>query len=254
MDRNRIWVVGSVVAMVAVIVLGWFLGISPQLDAMTAANASREQVESQNAIYAQKLASLRKEFDNIGALRTELAGLREAVPSEAGIPAFVGQLDAISKKNDVRLTDISVSDGKPYTPPTPAAPAPVATGTPAASPEPTPPTAAPAAAPPSTPASPAGSLITADNFVAIPVSVTVHGAYSHVLDFIEGLQKGPRLVLVTGFNTTGEPSAGAPDGKAAAGGNVTASISAYVYVLLNAKTTPAPVAGTPTTTQTQAAG
>lgn len=260
MDRNRLWMLGSIVTMVAVVVLGWFLGISPQLDAMAAANATREQVESQNAVYEQKLATLKKQFENIGALQTELAGLREAVPSDAGIPAFVGQLDAISKQHDVRLTDISVSDGEPYTPQTPPTPAPVAAGANGAAPAiPTPapatPTPAPSAAPAGAPAAtPAGSLVTADNFVAIPVSVTVHGAYSHVLDFIEGLQKGTRLVLVTGFNTTGEPSAGSAGGKAAAGGTITASISAYVYVLLDPAATPAPAAGAPTTTQTQAAG
>ncbi|RNE59223.1 hypothetical protein EEJ31_10675 [Cryobacterium tepidiphilum] len=100
---------------------------------------------------------------------------------------------------------------------------------------------------------PAGSLVTGDNFVAIPVSVTVHGDYGHVLDFIEGLQTGTRLVLVTGFNTTGEPSAGSRGGEST-GGVVTASISAYVYVLLDpAAASPAP--GTPAaTTETQAAG
>lgn len=257
MDRNRLWMIGAIVVMGAAIGLGWLLGISPQLEAAAAANTTRAQVETQNAGYEQKLVALKKQFENIGDLQTELAQLRKSVPSEGAIPAFVGQLDAISKEHKVELTGISVSDGQPYVPPAPPA-APAADAAAGATPAPAP---APAAgAEPAAAVDPAVKLITADNFVAIPISLTVNGDYSRVLDFIKGVQTGTRLVLVTAFNTTAA-SAGAggtaSDPGAAStesGSAVTANISAYVYVLLDPAKVPAPAADAPAGTDTQAAG
>jgi Tfp pilus assembly protein PilO len=265
MDHNRLWLIGAIVVMGAVLVLGWFLGISPQLDQAAAAAASRGQVEQQNHASELKIAKLKQQFENIDDLQAELAGLRGSVPNEADIPAFVGQLNSISKEQQVELTGITVSDGQPYDPPAPApsaSAAPAAAGaavegtagsaTPAPSSTPAGEVATPAAADPGL------ALITADNFVAIPVSVTVKGDYGRVLDFIEGVQTGTRLVLVTGFSTSGAASGGTPGTSIAApavsGNAVTGTVSAYVYVLLDAKSTAPAAAATPSQSQAPPAG
>ena len=63
MDKHRMWIVGAVLAIVAVLALGWFLGISPQLDEARAANTDRQNVEIQNAAYAAQLETLKKQFE-----------------------------------------------------------------------------------------------------------------------------------------------------------------------------------------------
>jgi Tfp pilus assembly protein PilO len=246
MDRNRLWVLGAVLLIAATAALGWVLGISPKLDEMRAAESARATVETQNVDYAAQVATLKKQFASIGDLKGDLAALQLAVPSAADIPAFVTQLDAISQQHQVTFTDIAVNDAQPYVPvvvaAVPAAVAPAAVPAAGSTPAPTVaapvvPTAAEAAAALAPTPSP---LITAANFVSVPISLTVDGSYGHVLDFLEALQKGTRLVMVTTFSTTGavvQSPASAPGANSKfvatdAADLVTAKITGLVYVLV----------------------
>jgi len=241
---NRLFVLGAVMLMGVVAVLGWMLGVSPKLSEARAAKAEQATVETQNASFEVQLATLKKQFESIGELRTELADLREAVPSGADIPAFVGQLDKIAQAQEVTLASITVSDAQPYVPvvaATPAAPAPAegaATGDSAAAA----PIDAAAAAAAAVPAPVVNELITATNFVAVPISLSVDGSYDNVLDFIEGLQKGTRLVMVTTVTTT----------KPEATSSVTSTISGFIYVLLDPNAATAATAATDATDATAA--
>lgn len=236
MDRNRLWVLGAIVLIGVTIVLGWTVGISPNLSVASAANTDRVAVETQNAAAGLQLAQLKKQFATIGELKKDLASIRKAVPDGADIPTLLSQLDTLSRQNGVTLTDFSVSDAEPYapeaaasagaaTPPTAAAPA--ATAAPAegsaAASDAAAPTPAATTAPTvagAVPVAPAG--IDANNFVAVPITVTIEGGYASLMDFIDGLQKGTRLVLVTTIDT----ATVSPDKS-------TAKIAALVYVLLN---------------------
>ncbi|TFB52927.1 hypothetical protein [Cryobacterium sp. Sr3] len=257
MDLNRLWVFGTVVLIAATALLGWVLGISPKLSEASLADADRVVVETQNSASELKVAALKEKFASIGELKGELSALRSAVPDAAEIPAFLTQLDSIAQQHQVTLTDISVNDAQAYAPLVVAPPALAAEAAPtegAASPTPTPiPTTAPTAAEEAAALAPVpNELITASNFVSVPVSLTVSGSYGNVLDFIEGLQKGTRLVMVTTFATSmvESPPVAAPAAtdKTAIdtlGGSdqVTTTISALIYVLLDpntaAATTPA---------------
>ena len=231
MDRNRLWVLGAIALMGITALLGWMIGISPNLKAASAANADRLIVEQQNADADAKLAELKKQFEGIGTLKNDLASVRMAVPEGAAIPAFLRQLDTLTSQNDVRLTDFSVGDAERYTPAAIEAPvaeeeaAPVAEDAAAAATTP-----ATVAAAPTLPAAPSG--ITGENFVAVPITVSIEGSYSKLLDYLDGLQKGERLALVTSLETTTV----SPDIS-------TAKIAAYIYVLLN------PASAAPTDTE-----
>lgn len=263
-DRNRLWILGAVVVMVAVVAGGWFLGIQPQLDAGSAANQTQQTVEAQNAQSAATLVALKKDYQGIGALKKQLAQLQQSVPSTAAMSDFVTELDQLGGAHGVSVTSISVSDALPYVPPAPAAGAAGSASAPSGSaagsgskstPTPAPsPTAtatpAPSAAPASGAASATGTVasapgITATNFAAIPVQLALTGSYDKVLDFVHGLQNGPRLFLVTAISTS---AASAASGAAAPPpGAVDAKVGGLVYVLLPAAAgTGGTPAGTPT--------
>jgi Tfp pilus assembly protein PilO len=233
-DKNRLWVIGAILVMVAIIAAGWFLGIQPQLATAAAADQSRSTTQVQNTVNETLLASLKKDYSNIGTLKTQLASLQDSVPESAEISAFVTELDALAGAHQATVTAITVADAKAYAPPVAAvpAPAPGATATPAPTPSPT---AAPVA-----PAAPVGTLrvtnpkITAANFVAIPVQLSITGQYSNVLDFVNGLQMGPRLFLVTSLSIT-TPAATAKT----TGSSVESNIGGFIYVLLQKGTTAA---------------
>jgi Tfp pilus assembly protein PilO len=194
------WLVGAILVIVLVVSAGFTLGVSPKLDELSASRATRTAALAQNEVYELQLAALQREFDGLETVQNELAVLREAIPEGAALPAFVGQLEAIAGRTSVALTEFSSADALPYAPVVPVATVPDATAAPSA-------------------------LVTTDNFVAVPVTISVTGSFDAVLQFLEGLQNGQRLMTVTSFSS-GTPSADAPD-------RVTGQIAGIVYVLLN---------------------
>jgi Tfp pilus assembly protein PilO len=228
MEKNRLWTIGAALAMVVVVVIGWFLGIQPQLASTAMAGDNLVTTQTQNAASAASIAKLKSDFDGIAKLKQDAAALRESVPSSAQISAFVTELDSLASENQVEVKSINVSDAKAYTHPVVAAVAPTAGTSPSPSPTPTPsPTTAPVSAPaaPTAPVLVTNAKITAANFVAIPIQLSISGPYSRVLDFVRGLQTGPRLFLVTTLTTT------SPKDKPDVG-PVDAEVGGLVYVLL----------------------
>ena len=230
MDKNKIWLIGAVLAMVLIVGLGGLLVVQPQLAAAAVADNERAAAEASNAGLSVVLDQLRKDFEGIEGLRSELAPLNESVPSGTEIPAFVNQLDALASASQVTLTGINVADAVPYVSvaaPVVATPAAESGSTPSASPTPS---VAPSAAPiaPTAGVPPVTNpQITAENFASLEVRVTVSGSYGNALNFVSGLQSGRRLFLVTGYTTASVIDSG---GGESAG--VAAEITGLVYVLV----------------------
>lgn len=223
MDKNRLWMIGSVLVMAVVLVGGALLGLQPQLAAAAAANEQRISVEASNAGQAAVLAQLKKDFEGIDALKAELAPLSASVPSGTRMPAFVKQLDALAGMTQVTLDGFTVSEATPYAP-VEAPAATVADPAAAAAAPPTDAAAVPTAGVPPV----RNEQITADNFASMAVTVTVSGSYGNALNFVNGLQNGERLFLVSGLTTTSQ-DAGEEESN---GGNVSAVITGLVYVLV----------------------
>ncbi|TFC13981.1 hypothetical protein E3O19_11625 [Cryobacterium algoritolerans] len=221
MNKNRLWMIASVLVMVLVLLLGVVLGVQPQLASAAAADEQRASVEASNAGQATVLAQLKKDFAGIDKLKTELAPLSDSVPRGTEMPAFVNQLDALSGASQVTLTGITVADAVPYAPvAAPVVAAPAAKEGEAATPTPS---AAPSTAgvPPVT-----NSSITAENFASLALTVTVSGSYGNALNFVNGLQTGKRLFLVSGLSTSKDAVAGR------GADTVVATITGLVYVLV----------------------
>ena len=251
MDKNRLWIIGSVLIMVTVVALGWILGIQPQLSAAATATVERLAVEEVNDAHEAALVKLKSDFADIEQLNQELTALSRSVPFGAEVPDYVDQLDALAKASNVTVTGISVADATAYTPVAPvapvtepAAPGSTSTSTPTPTPAPDPaatpapvPLVAPPGAPPVT-----NEKITSRNFASLGVNITITGSYGDVLRFVEGLQNGTRLFLVTGLTTKSEEPSAAPqsdpasiddsDAPTAPEGNVEGTISGLIYSIV----------------------
>jgi Tfp pilus assembly protein PilO len=226
MDKTKIWIVASVLVMVGVLALGWFAGIDPQLQAKTATDEQRATVETQNQATELAIGRLKADFENIDELKTELATLRTSVPAAGSMPAFLTQLDNLARDSGTTVTKLTVSEAVEYTAPaTAVAPAPA----PEAEAEAEAPAEEPAPAPveeePETPSVITDPRVTSENFVVIPVSVEVSGSADGTRSFLDELQHGPRLFLATQIAIAPE---GGDDSE-----TFTATVSGYVYVLLN---------------------
>ena len=230
MDKTRLWIIGSLLAMVVVAALGWVLAIQPQLDQSAAADAQTAQVNSTNAANQAVLAKLKKESAELPALQAQLAALGTSVPSDANVPAFGDELTGFAAANGVTITGWQITDAQGFVPPVnpvaPAAaatssgssatPAPAATPTPSTTPTPAP---APTAVPGMPPA--ASSLVNKDNFTVLPVSVSVRGGYANIVAFVAAAQKSQRLFMVDSVNV----------GPAANGPGFDGKVGGLIYVL-----------------------
>ena len=218
MDKNRLWLIGGVMLIGAIVVLGWGLGISPKLNEASATGAEWETTIAENAVHEAQIVTLKKQFEQVAGLRADLSDIQQSVPGSAEMPALVAEFDSAAASSGVVIADFTTSDAQAFDP------ALLNVVAPAGGVSPVPTTAGDGAdVVGATAVVAVDPRITATNFVTIPLSVTVDGPSDSVLDFVSGIQNGRRLVTVTAVSTTVPDEVGA----------VTGTITALVYVLLD---------------------
>lgn len=222
-SSNRLWTIGAVTVMIIVLVAGWFLVAQPFVLAAAAADEERAGIEAQNTAQQAEIARLTEEDKDISTIQAQYKELLASIPSSSDTAAFIDGLNGLASSSGLQVTGITVSDSMSYTVPASAAAA--ATPTDTATPDPES-TQAPAPAIPTGSVAATSPLITPENFVGIKVGVDLKGGYQQVLSFVQGLQSGKRLVLVTGFTSTS--NADNP-------GVVSAHIDGLIYVLKQPK-------------------
>ncbi|RWZ64304.1 hypothetical protein ELQ92_05930 [Labedella populi] len=223
MNAQRLWIIGAAIVAVAVLVLGWFVGVEPQLAAMRATDEQRRGVEAQNLATEATVARLEKDFASLGALEDEREDLRGSIPVTEDTTLLFNQLDALAAASGTTVTNVTPSPLVAYTPPVVEVPVdPESDGAEANEGE------APAA--PAAPAEPSGPpvitdpLITPENFYAMQITVSVTGSNEAVLDFVDRVQHGERLFLITSLQVASDEETE----------QFTATSTGSVYVLLGA--------------------
>ena len=220
MTRNRLNMILAVVAMVVVALAGFFLGVQPHLAQAASDRTDQVTVDATNRTTAAELARLKDRAESLPKLRAELAALTASVPSSASMSSFYGAVDSVAAKAGVKVSAITTSDAIAYTAPAAATDA-AAEATDGATAEPTTGATDEATAPLTDPA------ISAANFSAIPVSVSVDGSFDQALSFVGGMQDGARLFLVTTVSSSVSQDSTDPAAAAA----TTWTFGGYVYVL-----------------------
>ncbi|MBT1664292.1 hypothetical protein [Curtobacterium flaccumfaciens] len=226
MTRNRLNMLLAVVAMVVVALAGFFLGVQPHLAQAASDRTDQVSVDATNRTTAAELARLKDRAKSLPAMKAELAELTTSVPSSANMSSFYGAVDGVAARAGVKVSAITTSDALAYTAPVAASTAAgtedsSASATDEATPEPTAASTGAAAAPVTDPA------ISAANFSAIPVSVSVDGSFDQALSFVGGMQDGARLFLVTTVSSSISQDSTDPAAAAA----TTWTFGGYVYVL-----------------------
>jgi hypothetical protein len=222
-QNNRLWAIGAVTLMLVTLVAGWFLGAQPLLAASATADAERFSVDAQNASSQAEIAQLAADNENLPELQREYATLKQSIPTSADTSPFLNDLDTLAASAGVVVNGFTVAEPQAYTIPLSAV-APVvdpAAEEGAETDEPVAPVA------PTTPVgyTPVTSpLITPENFVGIQFTIDVHGPYDNVLSFINGLQTGKRLFLVTGITSAKDVDSGDEN-------IVTTKVTGQIYVI-----------------------
>jgi Tfp pilus assembly protein PilO len=209
---HQLKVLITMVLMVAVVAGGWTLGVQPALASAFAAESARTDVRSQNDAIRAEVAALQVAQAELPALEADLATLNVSIPVTDDSSALIDGIHDLARAADVVVDGITLEGPQPYAPPQAAATTDAAGET-----------AVETTVDPLQPTT--DSRITPANFVLVPVTVAVSGSFGDVLDFVRGVQTGPRLFLVNKLS-----SATDAEGD---GSKVSASVGGFVYALLD---------------------
>lgn len=226
-SRSASWIAGAVILALLILAGAWLLLISPTLEEAADTRSRAEAEEVRGDQLEIQLAALRRDFENIDALRSELDELRVSVPAEVRLAELTRQVDAVAAASGVFIV------GAQTVPPSLLAAPQAAAGTEttttatddgASGEQPADAADAPAAEDPAA-AAPTNGLY------AVAVEWTVLGDFDTTVTFIERLQAdNPRLVVVTGLQATAQEPAGAQAGKPEIlPGYIETIVRTYVY-------------------------
>jgi hypothetical protein len=218
--NNRIWILGTAVVCIGVILVGWLIGIQPRIASISSNNLAL--IESQGRIQENraKLEALKKQYSNLDAVRTELAELRVALPADGDYQAFIEELSSLANESNSSLTGYAWSAPSYYI-------APVEGSKTDKTVVPTDP----------------------NSLLVIPITIQAQStSLESLLKFLNGVQFGDRLVLIASYSIIPAPNA-------TKGITYTLSMDTLVYSLVDPASftqpsTVDPAVPTPTETPT----
>ena len=170
--NNRIWIIVGVIVIIATLLGGWFLGVSPQFDAMNRSNSERELLVERNALAELEIAALKAKFEKLPELEAQLAEMRKSVPEVSNLESFTAEIRGAEAASGAVVLAISYAPAEPF----------VATE------------------------EFAGSLPAVDptRMVTIPFTVSARGSRDSLLALLGGIQNTPRLTVVNQVSLAGE--------------------------------------------------
>lgn len=244
MNKLQQWVALTAVAVLAILVGGWFFVVSPRRAHVDDLNTQAAAAQSQLTSLQSQVAMLKAQAKDLPAQRAKIAALSKQIPDDAQLPTLIRQLTATAAKSGVDLVTLApgpptalttVTTGPTTLPPSAASSstkpgtttAPAATGT-----------AATPAVPGSTGAAAApGSLMT------VPVQITVRGSYFQLEKFLSSLEQLQRRYLVTGYTLSPSTSAGASTSTMTTGNSLDLQLTGMAFEAPGFSTSTATPAG-----------
>jgi Tfp pilus assembly protein PilO len=165
------WYAGAAAASLAVVAGGWFLLVSPQKANVDDITAQTAAVDRSNQTTEMQIGSLKAEFSQLPQLQSQVALIRQRIPSGPNEPTLLRTLSKTASSAGVTLASVTL--------------------------------AAPAAVPGSTTATaPAGTtaFATPGQVSLIAMSMNFTGNFADTRLFLNSLESMQRVMLVTGIS------------------------------------------------------
>lgn len=228
----RLWTFATVIVMIVVVALGWFLGAAPRLSEAARFESERVAVQGQNDIARALIAQLEQDSERVGELRDQLAVLRAAFPTQVEYDLAVEEFITSLVTQGLTLQNLSITE------PSPSSAQVLASDEVAPEPE-----------------IDGAGVLPSGSLLLVSTSVTVEGPLSATLAFIDALQRSPRFAVIPTV-------AYSADGAEGLGGT-TITVNIYVIsgedlvdaeaTLTEPEPTPTPTPTAPTATPTPGA-
>ncbi|HLL66663.1 MAG TPA: hypothetical protein VK453_13110 [Micromonosporaceae bacterium] len=105
---DRIWVIGGAVSVVAVVAMGWFFLIGPQLSEASDLRSQAAESDTRIAGLEQRLTELRKQNEDLPRYQAQLAVDQQALPSTPSSADFLREFQVTGRRTDVVVSGITV--------------------------------------------------------------------------------------------------------------------------------------------------
>lgn len=107
--KDRIWLLGGIVAVVVLVAAGWFLLIRPKYQAAAQTRDDTANLQVQLVKLKRTVATRKAQAKQITALTAKLNSYKAALPATTGIPDFLKQLQVSGTTDSVAISGISVA-------------------------------------------------------------------------------------------------------------------------------------------------
>lgn len=107
MTRSRTWTLGTVLVVLVVFAVGWFLVISPKKATASDLRASAASTVSQNQGTEAKISELKLQQKSLPSEQAQIAAIQQQIPSQAQLPSLLRQFSNAADASDVNLSGIS---------------------------------------------------------------------------------------------------------------------------------------------------
>jgi len=163
---TRVWTFATVITIIALLALGWLLGVSPKLAEMTRYDTERAAVVLQNQLSRTTLAQIEADFERLDEFEQQLAELQAEFPELPEYPVAVDTFLRSLVSEGLTLENLVIAE---------------------------PSAADPTVVPDQFGQVPPGTLLRLD------VVATVKGDLSPALAYIDALQTSDRFTIVPSF-------------------------------------------------------
>lgn len=182
---EKLWLIAGAVVGGILVLIGYFILISPQKSETSSVNSQVASAQQRNAQTKAKIAALQKENANLQTYLADVAQAKLALPDTSGLPDFLRTLQSIGAASQTAITALTV--GQP-------ADLSTANGFPGV------PTAAGALPKQGAAAAPVPST---GKVYGLSINLTVAGSTPHLNEFLKQLQSvQPRAVLISSLSQT----------------------------------------------------
>ncbi|GAA0289661.1 type 4a pilus biogenesis protein PilO [Kineococcus aurantiacus] len=110
-DKNTVWIAGTAVLAVLVLVATYFLLIAPKRAEAADIATQTLQTRQGNETLQQQIALLQSQFATLGDRRAELAEITRTLPAKADVQQLLRQVETYATTSGVTL--LSVTPGSP---------------------------------------------------------------------------------------------------------------------------------------------
>ncbi|HEY0188701.1 MAG TPA: type 4a pilus biogenesis protein PilO [Cellulomonas sp.] len=110
LSARRLWMIGAALAAAVLLLLGWMLLISPQLDNAEASRTEAQETADANDLLRLRIVALADDYANLSTLQAELETLRGQFPTGLELPEFVRRISALASESGATVQNVTRSE------------------------------------------------------------------------------------------------------------------------------------------------